>query len=145
MNDSTTILHRVRLIADAKVKTFGERNITEFPVALNTYGGKAKERYVESYIFNVSVGGPQAARLADLKKGDQVSVIGTVEEREYKGKMYKDIPFAEKVIILKSAAQDAQRTEADAEDSGGTTKAAKPPVNTKGTDANPFANNDLPF
>lgn len=144
MNDSTTILHRARLIADARTKTFGERTIVEFPVAINTYGGKAKERYAESYIFNVSVGGPAAARLADLKKGDQVSVTGTVEEREYKGKMYKDIPFAEKVVVLKSAAQDAARAEAD--EGGGETKApAKPPVNNKGTDANPFADNDLPF
>lgn len=143
MNDSTTIIKRGRLISDPKPRQVGDKNLLEIPIAYNTYGGKAKERYVPSYIVNCTVGGPAAERLSQLKKGDTVTAVGTIEEREYKGKIYKDMPFADITIQKAAFLAEAAADEAPAETSKAGRGAA--PVQDKGTASNPFAEDDLPY
>ena len=141
MNDSTTIIKRGRLIADPKSRQVGDKTLVELAVAYNTFGAKAKERYVPSYIVNCTVAGAAGERLSQLRKGDTVSATGTIEAREYKGKLYYDMPYAD-ITVQKAAFLDAQFAE---EEPAKPATKAKAPVNTKGTDANPFADDDLPF
>lgn len=143
MNDSNTVIKRARLIADPKSRQVGDKTLVEIPVAYNTYGGKAKERYVPSYIVNCTVSGAAGERLSQLRKGDTVSAQGTVEAREYKGKIYYDMPFAD-ITVQKAAFLDAQFAEGDAA-AEATKPAPKAAVQTKGTAANPFADDELPY
>ncbi len=140
VNDSITVIKRARLIADPKVRTHGERTFVEIAIAYNTYGAKDKERYVDSYIVNVTVSGAPAERIGQLRKGDTVTAQGTIQERLYNGKTYKDMQYAE-VTIQKAAFLEAGDAPAEP-----VSKAkASAPVNDKGSDTNPFASDDLPF
>lgn len=75
------------VVRDAQLKYIGERKtpITEFGIA----AGKRKDT---TTIFIDLKCWRELARYASLAcKGDSVAAIGTIEEREYNGKVYKKL------------------------------------------------------
>jgi len=76
------------LTKDAELRQAGNSQVCGFSVAADTGFGDKKQ----TMFFSCSLWGNQGAALAQyLKKGNPVTVIGEMSEREYDGKQYKEI------------------------------------------------------
>lgn len=76
------------LTKDAELRQAGNSQVCGFSVAADTGFGDKKN----TLFFSCSLWGNQGAALAQyLKKGNPVTVIGEMSEREYDGKQYKEI------------------------------------------------------
>tara|TARA_R110002051_G_scaffold325582_2_gene429108 strand:+ start:33892 stop:34317 length:426 start_codon:yes stop_codon:yes gene_type:complete len=76
------------LTKDAELRPAGNSQVCGFSVAADTGFGDKKQ----TMFFSCSLWGNQGAALAQyLKKGNPVTVIGEMSEREYDGKQYKEI------------------------------------------------------
>lgn len=76
------------LTKDAELRQAGNSQVCGFSVAADTGFGDKKQ----TLFFSCSLWGNQGAALAQyLKKGNPVTVIGEMSEREYDGKQYKEI------------------------------------------------------
>lgn len=76
------------LTKDAELRQAGNTQVCGFSVAADTGFGDKKQ----TLFFSCSLWGNQGAALAQyLKKGNPVTVIGEMSEREYDGKQYKEI------------------------------------------------------
>lgn len=77
-----------RLTKDAELRQAGNSQVCGFSVAADTGFGDKKQ----AHFFSCSLWGNQGAAIAQyLKKGNPVTVIGEMSEREYDGKQYKEI------------------------------------------------------
>lgn len=94
------------LTKDAELRQAGNSQVCGFSVAADTGFGDKKQ----TLFFSCSLWGNQGAALAQyLKKGNPVTVIGEMSEREYDGKQYKEI----RVNSIK-----LQGSKGDSQDSG---------------------------
>lgn len=76
------------LTKDAELRPAGNSQVCGFSVAADTGFGDKKQ----TMFFSCSLWGNQGAAVAQyLKKGNPVTVIGEMSEREYDGKQYKEI------------------------------------------------------
>lgn len=76
------------LTKDAELRQAGNSQVCGFAVAADTGFGDKKQ----TMFFSCSLWGNQGAAVAQyLKKGNPVTVIGEMSEREYEGKQYKEI------------------------------------------------------
>lgn len=76
------------LTKDAELRQAGNSQVCGFSVAADTGFGDKKQ----TMFFSCSLWGNQGAAVAQyLKKGNPVTVIGEMSEREYDGKQYKEI------------------------------------------------------
>lgn len=76
------------LTKDAELRQAGNSQVCGFSVAADTGFGDKKQ----TLFFSCSLWGNQGAAVAQyLKKGNPVTVIGEMSEREYDGKQYKEI------------------------------------------------------
>ena len=76
------------LTKDAELRQAGNSQVCGFAVAADTGFGDKKQ----TMFFSCSLWGNQGAAVAQyLKKGNPVTVIGEMSEREYDGKQYKEI------------------------------------------------------
>ncbi len=76
------------LTKDAELRQAGNSQVCGFSVAADTGFGDKKQ----TMFFSCSLWGNQGAAVSQyLKKGNPVTVIGEMSEREYDGKQYKEI------------------------------------------------------
>ncbi len=76
------------LTKDAELRPAGNSQVCGFSVAADTGFGDKKQ----TMFFSCSLWGNQGAAVAQyLKKGNPVTVIGEMSEREYDGRQYKEI------------------------------------------------------
>lgn len=76
------------LTKDAELRPVGNSQVCGFSVAADTGFGDKKQ----TMFFSCSLWGNQGAAVAQyLKKGNPVTVIGEMSEREYDGNQYKEI------------------------------------------------------
>lgn len=92
------------LTKDAELRQAGNSQVCGFSVAADTGFGDKKQ----TLFFSCSLWGNQGAALAQyLKKGNPVTVIGEMSEREYDGKQYKEIRVNS--IKLQGGRNDSQQ------------------------------------
>jgi hypothetical protein len=101
--------------ATADAKTRGE--YVEVDFAVNPLG-KAKERYEAIFVrATFKVSSPIGKIAAETKKGDRVVVTGRLQQRDYKGKKYLEIPFVNSFVrIPKDGIATSPNADADAPD-----------------------------